>query len=408
MADVMNDTAAGIRGGAGNAASDARGGDAGGIKKLGFGLMRLPVCASGSARNIGEAADRGGEPIDVEQVCAMVDEFMGAGFSYFDTAFTYHDGASEPAIKRALVDRYPRESFQLATKLPAWAAKSAAEARGMLDISLARTGAGYFDYYLLHNLGGELSQPFEDYGLWEFVQQKKAEGLIRHAGFSIHDNAAALDALLTAHPEVDFVQLQINYADWENPKVESRKCYEVARAHGLPVIVMEPVKGGSLVKLPPAARAVLAEANPSAPLASWALRFAASLPGVLTVLSGMSNIEQMRENVGVMRDFKPLTAEEAAVVERVRGILDEAPTVPCTDCRYCVKGCPQHIGIPAALESLNIMAQFGDERRAKENYAWSTGSHPASSCIGCGACERVCPQHIAITSELARAAELFE
>lgn len=379
------------------------------IKKLGFGLMRLPVLDAASTYKIGgEAASRGGEPIDVAQVCDMVDEFLAAGFTYFDTAYGYHGGLSEVAAGEALVARHPRESFQLATKLPAWMAKDAAEARAMFDTSLERTGAGYFDYYLLHNLGEGRTSLFEDMDLWDFARDLRERGLIRNLGFSIHDNAAALEAVLDAHPEVDFVQLQINYADWENPKVESRKCYEVARAHGLPIIVMEPVKGGSLVKLPEAARAVLAEVDPQAPLASWALRYAASLPGVLTVLSGMSNRAQLHENVEVMRDFVPLTPKEAAAVERVRAILDATDTVPCTDCRYCVKGCPEGVRIPVIMESLNILARFDDMYRAKENYLWNASRGPASACVECGACEAVCPQHIEIVSELERAAGLFE
>ena len=369
------------------------------LPKLGFGFMRLPEA---------EGPD-GAKEIDIEQVKGMVDAFMDAGFTYFDTARGYHGGRSEAALKAALVDRYPRESFQIATKLPAWLAKNADHARAMFDKSLRETGAGYFDFYLLHNLGGELTAPFEEYGLWEFAAQKKAEGLIRNFGFSFHDKADALEELLVAHPEVDFVQLQINYADWESETVESRKCYEVARAHGLPVVVMEPVKGGSLVKLPDAAADVLRAADPDAPLASWALRFAASLPGVLTVLSGMSTAEQVRENVRIMGEgFKPLAPGELDTLARVRAALDGIPTVPCTDCRYCLKNCPQGVRIPVALESLNILALYRDEHRAQENYDWNAEGGEASKCIACGACEDVCPQHIQIVKELARAAELFE
>ncbi|WP_080798680.1 aldo/keto reductase [Arabiibacter massiliensis] len=369
------------------------------IGRLGFGFMRLPEV---------EAAD-GSKEIDLDQVKEMVDLFMDAGFTYFDTARGYHGCRSEAALKAALVDRYPRESFQIATKLPAWMAKDADEARAMFDTSLEQTGAGYFDYYLLHNLGEDLTAPFEEYGLWEFALRKKEEGLIRNFGFSIHDKADALEEALARHPEVDFVQLQINYADWESEVVESRKCYEVARAHGLPVVIMEPIKGGSLVKLPDEAAAVLREADPSQSLPSWALRFAASLPGVLTVLSGMSMPDQVRENVSIMGEgFAPLSDAELDALARVRAILDGMPTVPCTDCRYCLKSCPQGVRIPAALASLNILALYRDEHRAQENYDWNAEDGPASSCIACGACENVCPQHIEIVKELARAAELFE
>lgn len=368
------------------------------LPKLGFGFMRLPEA---------ETAD-GGKEIDIEQVKQMVDLFMDAGFTYFDTARGYHTGKSEGALKAALVDRYPRESFQIATKLPAWLAKNADHARAMFDKSLRETGAGYFDFFLLHNLGGELTAVFDEYDIWNFLAQKKEEGLIRNLGFSMHDKADALDEVLVAHPEMDFVQLQINYADWESETIESRKCYEVAQAHGLPVVVMEPIKGGSLVKLPDEAAAVLHGVNPDASLPSWALRFAASLPGVLTVLSGMSTPQQVRENVALMRGFEPLSQVELDALAQVRAILDGVPTIPCTDCRYCLKNCPQGVHIPAALASLNILELYHDEFRAQENYDWNASDGPASSCIGCGACEDVCPQHIEIVKELGRAAELFE
>ncbi|RDB63235.1 Fe-S oxidoreductase [Gordonibacter sp. 28C] len=368
------------------------------LPKLGFGFMRLPEI---------EGAD-GEKDIDLDTLCGMVDTFMDGGFTYFDTARGYHGGKSEAALKATVVDRHPRASFQVATKLPAWMAEDADHARAMFDTSLEQTGAGYFDFFLLHNLGEDRTKLFDDFGLWDFLAEKKAEGLIRNLGFSIHDKAAALEGVLDAHPEVDFVQLQVNYADWESETVESRKCYEAARARDLPVVVMEPVKGGSLVKLPDAAVDVLRNADADAPLASWALRFAASLPGVLTVLSGMSTPEQVEENVRTMRAFRPVDREERAALDHVRAILDGIPTVPCTDCRYCVKECPQGVRIPAALASLNILTLYGDDHRAQENYDWNASDGPASSCIACGTCESVCPQHIGIVRELARAAELFE
>ena len=368
------------------------------IGKLGFGFMRLPEV---------EGAD-GSKEIDLDTLAGMVDTFMNGGFTYFDTARGYHGGRSEAALKAAVVDRYPRESCQVATKLPAWMAKDAADARAMFDTSLEQTGAGYFDFFLLHNLGEERTRLFDDWGLWDYLAEKKREGLVRNLGFSIHDKADALEAVLDAHPEVDFVQLQVNYADWESETVESRKCYEAARARNLPVVVMEPVKGGSLVKLPDDAAAVLRNAAPDEPLAAWALRFAASLPGVLTVLSGMSTPAQVEENVRTMRAFRPVGPEERAALDHVRAILDGIPTVPCTDCRYCLKSCPQGVRIPAALASLNILALYGDEHRAQENYDWNASAGPASSCVACGACEDVCPQRIGIVRELVRAAGLFE
>jgi predicted aldo/keto reductase-like oxidoreductase len=277
--------------------------------------------------------------VDIDQTKQMVDLFMEKGFTYFDTAYGYIDGTSETAIKEALVDRYPRQSFYLATKLPAWAAENGDEAKQMFWTSLERTGLDYFDFYLLHNLGGERNKIFEKYGIWEFVSEQKKQGRIKRLGFSAHASADYLDDMLTMHPEVDFVQLQINYADWENGIVQSRKCYETAVKHGKPVIVMEPVKGGSLANLPPEASAIFKALDPEASAASYAVRFAASLPGVLTVLSGMSTLAQMEDNVSYMEDFRPLNEEEYVAIRKVQDVLTKIKSVPCTDCRYCEKGC---------------------------------------------------------------------
>ena len=367
------------------------------IPKLGFGLMRLPMKD---------------DAIDIEQTKEMVDKFMEAGFCYFDTAYGYNDGESEKAAKAALVDRYPRDKFFLATKLPAWAgAKSKEEAEQMFYTSLERTGAGYFDFYLLHNLGEERSHFFDDYGIWDFLQERKKEGLIRHLGFSMHDKAEVLDEILTAHPEMEFVQLQINYADWEDPSIESRKCYEVARKHGKPVIIMEPVKGGTLSNSPKMVAEVFAEADPDASPSSWAIRFAASLDGVVTVLSGMSNIEQMEDNISYMKEFEPLTSEEQSVVEKARDIFNSFPKVPCTACAYCMKGCPKNIAIYGTFQAVNIYNMYNDLAGAKGKYQWNTSGHgwgKASECIKCGKSEQVCPQHIHIRDELEKAAEVLE
>ncbi len=367
------------------------------IPKLGFGLMRLPMKD---------------DAIDIEQTKEMVDKFMEAGFCYFDTAYGYNDGESEKAAKAALVDRYPRDKFFLATKLPAWAgAKSKEEAEQMFYTSLERTGAGYFDFYLLHNLGEERSHFFDDYGIWDFLQERKKEGLIRHLGFSMHDKAEVLDEILTAHPEMEFVQLQINYADWEDPSIESRKCYEVARKHGKPVIIMEPIKGGTLANPPKEVSEVFAEADPEASPSSWAIRFAASLDGVITVLSGMSNVEQMEDNISYMKEFKPLTSEEQSVVEKARDIFNSFPKVPCTACAYCMKGCPKNIAIYGTFQAVNIYNMYNDLAGAKGKYEWNTSGHgwgKASECIKCGKCEQVCPQHIHIRDELEKAAEVLE
>ena len=364
------------------------------MKKLGFGMMRLP---------------KKDDAYDMEQVKAMVDLFLEKGFTYFDTAWGYDNGKSEEAIKEALTDRYPREAFQLATKLPAWCASTEEEAKAMFETSLKRTGVEYFDYYLLHNLGDARTETFDNFHIWDFLAKKKEEGLIKHLGFSMHDRADKLDEILTAHPEMDFVQLQINYADWDSVTIESRKCYEVARKHHKPIIIMEPVKGGSLAKLPEHIEAIFKKARPEASIASWAVRYAASLPGVMMVLSGMSSLEQMQDNVETMADFRPFNDVDHCVVKDVVAELDKMPQVPCTDCRYCVKGCPQGIAIPGIFKAMNNQFIYGNVAGAKGNYAFATGGGGvASKCIGCGACEEVCPQHIKIIDQLKKAVEMFE
>ena len=368
------------------------------VPKLGFGCMRFPLIDPKDVT-----------AIDIEQVKEMVDLFMDAGGTYFDTAFVYHDGHSEVALREALVERYPRDSFTIATKCLAWALPDAETAKACLDTSLERLGTDYVDYYLLHNVGGERTKKFDDFGMWEWAQEMKAAGKIRNVGFSMHDGAETLDQLLNDHPEVDFIQLQVNYLDWESPVVQSRRNMEVARKHGKPVVVMEPARGGRLADLPAAVAAPLLEARPDLSQASWAYRFCYNQPGVLTVLSGMSMPDQMRQNIAEWHEhggvFSP---REQKALDAAREVLAAIPTVPCTNCRYCVKDCPQQVAIPEIMNLLNLEVQTENTEFAKQQYSWQAAPGRAGDCIQCGACEAMCPQSINIIEQLEKAAEHFE
>lgn len=368
-----------------------------GAKKLGFGLMRLP------------RLDDNKEVIDVEQTKTMVDLFMQNGFTYFDTAWVY-DG-SEEATREALVERYPRDSFTIASKLAPWVDKKDREtAIAQFDTSCKRLGVDYIDYYLMHNLGDKRTAVFDEFGIWEYARELKEEGKIKHLGFSFHDKAEVLEPILEAHPEAEFVQLQINYADWEDAFIQSKLCYETARKYNKPIIVMEPVKGGMLANPPEVVTNVFDAANPAVSYASWAIRFAASLDGVSMVLSGMSNIEQMEDNISFMKDFVPLSDEEQLVMKDAADAINSIPLIPCTKCNYCAEVCPMNIGISGTFMAVNHYKVYQNLDAAKGRESWnvkSQGKGRANECIKCASCEGACPQHIEIVSELEKAAELF-
>lgn len=365
--------------------------------KLGFGCMRLPLTDPNDQTSI-----------DLDQFKAMVDTFMEAGGTYFDTAYVYHEGTSEIAVREALVKRYPRDSFTIATKCLAWAQPDAESAKACLDTSLERLGVDYVDFYLLHNVGGVRTKKFDEYGMWEWAQQKKDEGIIKHLGFSMHDGADALEALLTEHPNMDFVQLQVNYLDWEDPVVEARKCMEVAEKHGVPVVIMEPARGGRLANLPERGKQILKTAEPDLSEVSWAYRFCYFLPNVVSVLSGMSTLDQVKENVAEWKTAKPLSDADKKVVEQVLEALRSVGMIDCTNCRYCAKDCPAGVKIPEIMSLMNLEKMTEDRAFVKGLYDWQAKDGYASQCTQCGNCEEMCPQGINIIELLEEAADAYE
>ena len=350
-------------------------------KNFGFGCMRLPKI---------------GNEINNEEMCKMVDSFLSKGFNYFDTAHGYIGGRSELAIKECLSSRYPRDKYILTNKLSPNFFKTEEDIRPLFQQQLDACGVEYFDFYLMHAMCASRLEQYENARAFEVALELKAEGKIRHLGMSFHDTADVLDQMLTKHPEIEVVQIQFNYVDFEDEKVESRKCYEVCRKHGKPVIIMEPVKGGSLVNLPEAAQKIFDKLEGGSN-ASYAIRFAAGFEGVMMVLSGMSTIQQMKDNLSYMQDFQPLTEKEQEAVAKVCAIFRNKDLIPCTACRYCTEVCPQEIAIPELFAALNA-------KRQNQAIPAVSGGMPAD-CVKCGKCEESCPQNLKIRELLTVVAE---
>ncbi len=370
------------------------------MKKLGFGFMRLPVLDANDVTTV-----------DVDQLCKMVDRFIESGFTYFDTAYVYHKQQSEIFLKKVLVDRYPREKFQVATKLPMPMVNSVEDNQKLFCEELEKCGVEYFDYYLLHAMNRERFEKAKKYGSWEFLKQMKAQGKIRNIGFSFHGDVQLLEEMLTEWPETEFVQLQINYIDWENPSIQAKECYNLCTKVGKPVIVMEPIKGGSLVNIPDEAQKLFKDYAADASVASWAVRYAASLDNVMMVLSGMSNMDHVEDNTAYMENFVPLNEEEYEIINKVVNIINSSIAIPCTACNYCVDGCPAGIPIPKYFALYNADLQCLNKGFSPQQtyYTNMTITLPkASQCIGCGRCESACPQHLEIIEGLKLVSDRFD
>lgn len=369
------------------------------MKKFGFGCMRLP-CTSDNP-----------EDIDLPQVCEMVDKYIESGFNYFDTAYGYHNGLSEVAVRKSVIERYPRNEVLIADKLPVYMLKPSHNLREIFEEQKERCGVEYFDYYMLHNITNNFYNGIvPKLNCFEFVEELKQKGEVKHIGISFHDDADTLERVLKEHPSIEFVQLQINYLDWDNKGIQSRKCYEIARKYNKDVIVMEPLKGGTLVNIPNKANEILNNYNSDLSIASWGIRFAATLDGVISVLSGVSNLEQLEDNISYMKNFNPLNDDELMVIDETVGIIKDSIAVPCTGCDYCLDSCPTNIPISKFFALYNDAKQaieiqflyyFYYDNLAKKNA-------PASMCIGCGECEKKCTQHINIIDELKDVEELLE
>lgn len=368
-------------------------------KKLGFGLMRLPLT---------DANDKGS--IDVEETKKMVDAFIEQGFTYFDTAWMYCAFKSEDAVKEALTDRYPRDRYTLTTKLHASYLKKKEDRDRIFEEQRQKTGVEYFDYYLIHAIDQELYSIYNEMDCFNWLMEKKKQGLVKHIGFSYHDSADFLDQVLTEHPEMEFVQLQMNYLDWESAEVQSRKCYEVASKHGKPVIVMEPVKGGTLADVPVEVRESFAAYHPDLSVPSWAIRFVASLDNVAMVLSGMSNMEQLMDNISYMKEFVPMNAEETELVHKAAETIKDSIAIPCTGCSYCTEGCPMQIAIPDLFRVYNKSkrGEISDVEADEEYRQLTESGGKARECLACGQCQVACPQHLEIINYLKDVAKCME
>lgn len=371
-------------------------------KKLGFGLMRLPE------KNLNNSTG-----IDIDLCCKMADTFIEHGFTYFDTAWMYMAFKSENAVKDFLTSRHKRETFTLATKLHANFIKTKEDCDKIFNTQLEKTGAKYFDYYLIHDVGVDHYKIYKELECFEWLLEKKRQGLVKHVGFSFHDRADVLENVLNEHPEIEFVQLQINYLDWENKGIQSRLCYECACRHNVPVVVMEPVKGGTLANVPEQVSSIFKNANPNVSVPSWAIRFAASLDNVKMVLSGMSNMEQLKDNISTMENFKPLSKDEYKVIELAVNAINGKIAIPCTGCSYCTDGCPMQIPIPKyfSLYNADVIERAANPRdwtSQSEYYDRLTqNSSAASDCIECGQCENSCPQHLPIIQHLKDVSKKF-
>lgn len=362
-------------------------------KKLGFGLMRLPLTDPSVDTSI-----------DIEECCKMTDMFLERGFIYFDTAWMYCGFKSENAVKEFLVDRHPRESFTLTSKLHAGFFDDETGRDKIFETQLEKTGAGYFDYYLIHDINHGTYEKYLKYDCFNWLKAKKEAGLVKHMGFSFHGDAPLLERVLTEQPDIEFVQLQINYLDWESPRVQSRKCYELCEKFDKKVIVMEPIKGGNLSNLPDYITEPMKAMHPDWSISSWAIRFAASHKNIFMVLSGMSNLQQLDDNTAYMADFEPLNDEEIAILMDAADKINNDIAVPCTGCSYCTSGCPMQIAIPKYFELYNndkkIIKEWGWKEKREEYDELTKTFGCAGECIGCGQCEGICPQHLPIVSKL--------